>query len=95
MKSKIFEIHGYTTDFYIRSKFIGSIKQNKPDRETLGYHGRVTEVTTQDIILDNGKRIRKNTPVTTECMAICGKVIGTQAEKLEIIKNSRLQKLVQ
>lgn len=84
--SKIFQIIGYSTDFYIRSRFIGSIKQNKPDREVLGYHGRVNEITNNNIILDNGKKINKGTLVVTECIALCGKVLGTQEQKLETIK---------
>lgn len=85
-----FKIHGYLTDFYIRGKFIGSIKQDTPDREIFGYSGRVTENTPIDILLDNGKKIKKGTEVVTECQMICGKVVGTQQEKLETIKNSRL-----
>ena len=50
-----FEIIGYSIDYYIRGKYIGSIKNDKPDRDVMGYHGRKTFKLLSDIILKKKK----------------------------------------
>ena len=82
-----FEIIGYSIDYYIRGKYIGSIKNDKPDRDVMGYHGRKTFKLLSDIILKK-KKYKIGTEVTTECIVLCGKYIGTQEEKINAMINS-------
>ena len=70
-----FEQLGYFTDYMIDNKYIGSIIIEKPDRETIGYFGRIDEIATKDIILDNKKRIKKGQSFKTMMYPLCGKFI--------------------
>mgnify|MGYP005993219345 FL=1 len=70
-----FEQLGYFTDYMIDNKYIGSIIMEKPDRETIGYFGRIDEIATKDIILDNKKRIKKGQSFKTMMYPLCGKFI--------------------
>ena len=47
------------------NKYIGSIIMKKSDRETIGYFGRIYEVATEDIILDNKRKIKKGQSFNT------------------------------
>lgn len=86
----MFEINNYVKEYYINGKLIGKIILDNPDRETLGYSGKRLEVLTEDTRFK--KRLYKaGTEVYTECAPICGKVLGTQAEKFRILANSRLK----
>ena len=84
-----FEIIGYFVDYRIRGKYIGSISIDKPDRDIMGYQGRKTYPLENDIILKK-KKYKKGTIVTTECYPTCGKYIGTQEEKINVMLNSRI-----
>tara|TARA_R100000805_G_C3599957_1_gene100698 strand:- start:116 stop:391 length:276 start_codon:yes stop_codon:yes gene_type:complete len=84
-----FEILGYTIDYYFRGKLIGRIRTDKPDREVLGYTGRKNVVLEKDTILKN-KKYKKGIIVTTECLPICGKYIGTHEDKITAMLNTRL-----
>ena len=71
-----FEQLGYFTDYIIDDKYIGSIIIEKPDRETIGYFGRIDEVATEDIILDNKRKIKKGQSFRTMMYPLCGKFLN-------------------
>ena len=71
-----FEKLGYFTDYMIGDKYIGSIIMEKPDRETIGYFGRIYEVATEDIILDNKRKIKKGQSFITMMYPLCGKFLN-------------------
>tara|TARA_R100000900_G_scaffold139268_2_gene118801 strand:+ start:907 stop:1173 length:267 start_codon:yes stop_codon:yes gene_type:complete len=83
----MFEIISYSIDYYVNGKLYGSVKLPEPDRKTMGYAGRQTKIQTTDLKLK--KLIKAGTTVTTECVPICGKLLGTQREKFAILQNSR------
>jgi hypothetical protein len=69
----MFKDLGYYKEFYINSKFIGTLQSDK-DREVIGYFGRKTETTTERIELDNKKVIKPNTEVVTMLYPLCGEL---------------------
>jgi len=71
-----FEQLGYFLDYMVADKYIGSITMEKPDRETIGYFGKIDEVATEDIILSNKKRIKKGQAFYTIMYPLCGKFIN-------------------
>mgnify|MGYP001276282270 FL=1 len=84
-----FEIFGYSVDYRLNGRYIGSVTIEKPDRDKMGYYGKKIETLTKDLVLKN-KKYKKGTIVTTECYPLCGKYIGTRKEKLSAIYNSRI-----
>jgi len=64
---------GFYKEYYINNKFIGFIKCVK-DRESIGYNGKKEEILTIDIFLENNKKIKKETIVTTMIYPLCGKI---------------------
>lgn len=68
-----FEIKGYSVNYYVGTKFIGSVSIDTPDREEFGYTGRHQEVLTQDVVIGK-KVIKKGTLVKTELQKICGRI---------------------
>jgi len=83
----MFEINGYSKEYYIGSKLIGKEILETPDRKRLGYTGRKLETLQEDIMFK--KLYKKGTEVYTEVSPICGKLLGTQQEKINILANSR------
>lgn len=84
-----FEIFGYSVDYRLNGRYIGSITIDEPDRKTMGYYGKRTETLENDLVIKN-KKYKKGTVVTTECYPLCGKFKGTHKEKLTAIQNSRV-----
>jgi len=78
-KENRFEVLGYSIDYYIGTKFIGSKRLDEPDRPECGYRGRQRYQTTEDILLDNRKFIRVGTDIVTELNQINGKVLNRPA----------------
>lgn len=70
-----FEHIGYSVDYFIENKFVGSIKIQEPDREVYGYQGRRTETLQNNITLINKKVLKKGVEVKTELVPLCGKFI--------------------
>ena len=68
-----FEKLGYFLEYMIDDKFIGTTILENPDREQVGYYGRIDEVATQDIIFKNKKRIKKGQSFYTRMYPLCGK----------------------
>ncbi|HPJ66067.1 MAG TPA: hypothetical protein PK243_11140 [Flexilinea sp.] len=44
-----FETVGYSIDYAVDGKYIGSVRIDEPDRENFGYHGRKTETLTEEV----------------------------------------------
>ena len=68
-----FEILGYTKEFYVNRKYVGSLRVEEKDRDVLGYSGRKEEVLTDDLII-NKKKLKKGTTVITELGILCGRM---------------------
>jgi len=91
MKTKqIFEINGYIKEYYIDQKLIGTIILEKPDRIKFGYSGKRLETLTEDTKFKN-RTYKAGTQFSTETSPICGKILGSQAEKFKILANSRIK----
>ena len=76
-KSSIFEHIGYSLDYFVENRFMGSIKVEEPDREVCGYSGRRIETLTSNITLSNKKVLKKGVEVKTELVQLYGKRIAT------------------
>ena len=76
-QSSIFEHIGYSLDYFVENRFMGSIKVEEPDREVCGYSGRRIETLTSNITLSNKKVLKKGVEVKTELVQLCGKRIAT------------------
>ena len=71
-----FEKLGFFIEYMIDTKYIGTITIEQPDREEIGYYGRIDSVANQDILLDNKKRIKKGQSYYTRMYPLCGKYIN-------------------
>lgn len=60
-----FKLIGYSVDYHVEGKYIGSKTIEAPDREEIGYYGKKIEVATEDIKFKNNKRIKKGTEFYT------------------------------
>lgn len=67
-----FEHIGYFKEYYIDSKFIGTINCELGDRE-IGYEGRLGEMVFEKIKLSNKRIIKAGTLTTTIIYPLCGK----------------------
>lgn len=86
MTSQVFEILGYHRDYWIRGKYVGSIKMDQPDRQHMAYRGRVTETLAEPLQLGK-KTLPAGVEVTHECIPLCGKIVGsTLEEKINVLK---------
>lgn len=63
---------GYFIEYMVDNKFVGSINILEPDRNEIGYYGRINSIALVDIILDNKKRIKKGTSYFTRLYPLCG-----------------------
>tara|TARA_R110000796_G_scaffold51154_1_gene120655 strand:- start:451 stop:735 length:285 start_codon:yes stop_codon:yes gene_type:complete len=84
-----FEILGYDFEVYYRGKYYGSLRMQNPDREIMGYSGR------QDVALSEDwnykkKHLKKGTIVSTECVPLCGKLLGSFKDKMNILETSKV-----
>lgn len=73
----VFEIIGYTKEFYVPhlggSKFIGYMRVDETDRNTFGYAGRKKEILEEDVVFTNKRKLKKGTEVITEIIPLMGK----------------------
>jgi hypothetical protein len=69
-----FEVKGYSVDYYVNNKYIGSNSITEPDREKFGYYGRKIETINTDLVIGK-KKIKKGTTVMTELQKISGRLI--------------------
>lgn len=79
MRKNVFEIVGYSVDYYVDGKFKGSRNIDNPDRSVFGYHGRKTRELKWDVVLKNKRVIKAGTTVVTELNQINGKVLNKPA----------------
>ena len=70
-----FEIFGYSVDYFVNHKLMGSMIVETPDREKMGYNGRTYSVSDTDMVFGK-KRIKKGVEYYTECVPMCGRYIG-------------------
>lgn len=63
----------YFKDYYVGNKYIGSRVCKTKDRQVFGFMGRLTAQVYKQIILDNGKKIKAGSTVTTELQILCGR----------------------
>ncbi len=86
-----FELLGYSEEYYQNNKYVGSVKIAETNRVT-GYSGREHYKATEDIVFKNAlgkeKKIRKNTEYYTEVIILCGKMIGSQKDKINRLASS-------
>jgi hypothetical protein len=68
-----FEIIGYFKDFYIGSRYIGSITPVKKDRSKCSWYGQQDHIAKSDVLLDKNKKIPKGSTYRTRLMPLCGK----------------------
>ena len=64
---------GYFVEYKIDNKFVGSILLDEPDRNEVGYYGRIDAVAEEDIVFSNNKRIKKGTNYYTRLYPMCGR----------------------
>lgn len=84
--SSPFEIIGYHIDYYVRGKYFGSVTVDQPDRDTLGYEGRMTQIITEEVWTSRGV-LKTGTEVRTECVTLCGKLItDNQEDRFNILR---------
>jgi hypothetical protein len=70
-----FENLGYYKDlFALDNKYLGQIDSVK-DSEEIGYYSRTKQIPNEDIIMKNGKKIKKGQEYISELRQYCGKVI--------------------
>lgn len=90
MSNQIFEHLGYHIDYWVNSKYVGFIKTDEADRETFGYTGRqaVTLSEPTQITRSGGKQVilPAGCQVVTECIPLCGRVIGDWKQRIETLK---------
>ena len=84
----MFEIKGYTKEYYIGYKLVAKEILETTDKKKFGFTNRELEVLKKDIIYKN-KIIKKGTEVYTEISPICGRLLGSQKQKFQILANSR------
>lgn len=70
-----FEIIGYSMDFYVDKKYIGSLRNVEKDRNVFGYDGRESSILNEDITLTNKKKIKLGAEVVTELIPICARML--------------------
>ena len=67
-----FEDLGYFLEYLVDGKYIGSINIDKPDREQIGYYGKIDAIAEKDIVFKNKKRIKKGQHYYTRMYPLCG-----------------------
>lgn len=86
-----FEFLGYSEEYYQNNKYVGSIKVTEANRP-LGYNGRLYQTSDEDITIVNSRgkanKIRKGTEFYTELIVLCGKLKGSQMEKIQRLRSS-------
>ncbi len=88
MTKDIFKVFGYHKDYWVNSKFVGSIRLETPDRDLLGYGGRISHQLETSVKLDNGKILPAGVQVTHECIPLCGKINGsTLKERIDVLQD--------
>ena len=85
MNNLTYEHLGWTKEYYVNGKYVGTIRLDNPDRDHLGYAGRTISVLMDNVILDNKKRLKKGISVITMLYPLCGRKLKKDINKNEII----------
>lgn len=88
----IFEHLGYSIEYYIDGKYIGSqFTDIKPIK--FGYASRQYHIADSNIMITNAlgkvKKIKAGTRYYTEYIELCGKLLNTHKEKVDLFRNSK------
>lgn len=73
----MFELIGYYKEYWIENKFLGTLSCEK-DRDEIGYAGRKKEILSEQIVLQNKRKIKAGTEVMTYLYPLNGKRIISQ-----------------
>ncbi len=68
----IFKDLGFFREYFVNGKFIGTVLIDKPDRDIIGYYGRIDATATENIKLQSNKIIKKGTNYYTRIYPLCG-----------------------
>jgi hypothetical protein len=82
-----YEILGYFEEYFVDGKFVGSKNCDAQPKRNLGWSGRKTAYASTDIQLDRNKKIKAGTKYYTYIQQLCGKLKGTQEEKVSNLYN--------
>jgi hypothetical protein len=66
MENSVFEILGYTKDYFVKGKYIGGVVLEKPDRTIYGYAGKVKEI----LKVPLGKLVKVYLPSESEIVSL-------------------------
>lgn len=69
-----FETIGYFLEYSIDNKFIGCINIDSPDRDSIGWASAEKGIATENIVLSNGKRIKKGQEYITRLYPLNGRI---------------------
>ena len=67
-----FQNLGYFLEYLVDGKYIGSVNISEPDREEIGYYGKIDAIAEKDIVFKNKKRIKKGQHYYTRMCPLCG-----------------------
>ena len=68
----MFETIGYSREYYVDNKLVGTETIPEKDREQVGYYGKITQVADSPIALGK-KRIKKGQEYHTILIKLCGR----------------------
>lgn len=81
-----FEILGYHKELYHKEtgKYVGYVRMSVPDRaeSKFGYFGRLT-MHVKGTAIRNGKEFSVDDEYLTECLPVCGKIIGDKHKTIQ------------
>ena len=93
MNNTTFENIGYHKDFYVNGKYIG-YQYLKHYNGKCGYASKKIFIADQNIDIQKTfyryATIKKGQNYTTQIIPLCGRVLGTQQEKIIRLSNSQL-----
>jgi hypothetical protein len=93
--TQVFEHLGYSLEYYVDGKYIGSIKTDQKPT-SFGYDSRQYYIAENSFQLTNAmgkvKTIKKGSRYYTEAIRLCGKVLGSHKRKVELFRNSKAWK---
>ena len=67
-----FQNLGFCLEYLVNGKYVGSVIISEPDREEIGYYGRIDAIAKEDIVFKNKKRIKKGQSYYTRMYPLCG-----------------------
>tara|TARA_R110001592_G_scaffold336952_1_gene622722 strand:+ start:501 stop:791 length:291 start_codon:yes stop_codon:yes gene_type:complete len=82
-----FEVLGFFEEYFVDGKYVGTKNCDAQPNRDLGWFGRKTTYATQDLYLDRNKKITAGTKYYTYVQQLCGKLKGTQEEKISNLHN--------